>query len=167
MKNFEFKVKVASLTKYEQRLLTLQPEFRGTDHQVDTYFNVKSGRLKLREGNIENALIHYERSDLAGAKRSDILLYRCQPDPTLKAILTLHFGIRAVVEKIRKIYFIGDVKFHFDDVKNLGLFVEAEAIDPDEKYAIEQLKSLSDKYFNFFGFGTDMLVGNSYSDMLV
>lgn len=167
MKNFEFKVKVESLAGYEQRLLTLQPEFRGTDHQVDTYFNVKRGRLKLREGNIENALIHYERPDFAGAKRSDILLYRCQPDPSLKAILILHFGIRKVVDKIRKIYFIGNVKFHFDDVKNLGFFVEAEAIDRDENYSVEQLKSLCDKYFNFFGFGNNMLVGNSYSDMLI
>ena len=33
-------------------------DFRGTDSQTDTYFIVPHGRLKLREGNIENALVH-------------------------------------------------------------------------------------------------------------
>jgi adenylate cyclase class IV len=64
IKNFEFKAKVEDLDKYEQKLLTLNPVFYGIDHQVDTYFNVSNGRLKLREGNIENALIDYEREDM-------------------------------------------------------------------------------------------------------
>jgi len=40
-------------------LSELKAEHKGTDHQIDTYFNVKEGRLKLREGNIENNLIFY------------------------------------------------------------------------------------------------------------
>jgi hypothetical protein len=56
------------------------------DHQKDTYYNVPDGRLKLREGNIENALIWYQR-DIARAKQSDILLYKHAPDDALKKIL--------------------------------------------------------------------------------
>ena len=63
IKNFEFKAKVEDLEKYEKKLLTLNPKYQGLDHQIDTYFNAKFGRLKLREGNIENSLINYDREN--------------------------------------------------------------------------------------------------------
>ena len=66
--NFEFKAHAKDLHRLEQKLLTLNPFFKGEDHQVDTYYNVPTGRLKLREGKIENALICYDRKDSAGAK---------------------------------------------------------------------------------------------------
>ena len=58
IKNFEFKAKIDEIEKYENKLLTLNPKFQGLDHQIDTYFNLQYGRLKLREGNIENNLIY-------------------------------------------------------------------------------------------------------------
>ena len=61
IKNFEFKAKIDEIEKYENKLLTLNPDFQGLDHQIDTYFNAQYGRLKLREGNIENSLINYDR----------------------------------------------------------------------------------------------------------
>jgi len=48
-------------------LLMLHPKFQGLDHQIDTYFNVQKGRLKLREGNIENSLINYDRKNVSGS----------------------------------------------------------------------------------------------------
>jgi adenylate cyclase class IV len=50
LKNYEFKAAVKDINDLEQKLLKLNPVFKGDDHQVDTYFNVNSGRLKLREG---------------------------------------------------------------------------------------------------------------------
>ena len=129
IKNFEFKARVDSTEKYENKLLTLNPRFEGIDHQVDTYFNVSKGRLKLRERNIENSLIYYERENAADAKRSDVILFRFQPDIALKKILALQLGITVVVDKLRKIYFINNIKFHFDTVDALGNFIEVEAID--------------------------------------
>jgi adenylate cyclase class IV len=122
IKNFEFKARVDSLEKYENKLLTLNPRFEGVDHQVDTYFNVSKGRLKLREGNIENSLIYYERENVADAKRSDIILFQFKPDKALKEILALQLGIKVVVDKMRKIYFINNIKFHFDSVDAIGKF---------------------------------------------
>ena len=90
----------------EEKLKTLEPIFKGVDHQIDTYFNVEKGRLKLREGTIENALIYYERENIGGAKQSDILLYQHLPNASLKQLLTKVHGIKAVVDKSRKIYFI-------------------------------------------------------------
>lgn len=165
--NYEFKAKVNDLTEYESKLLRLNPVFKGTDHQTDTYFNVPKGRLKLREGDIENALINYDREDYSGAKQSNIILYKHTPDKALKDILILQLGVKTVVSKKRKIYFIDNVKFHFDVVELLGPFIEVEAIDTEGKFTIAELKELCDKYFSFFGLKQDNLIDKSYSDLLL
>ena len=66
--NFEFKAKAKELPRLEEKIMALGPRYIGEDHQVDTYFNVTTGRLKLREGYIENALIYYERENKSGEK---------------------------------------------------------------------------------------------------
>ena len=167
IRNVEFKARVEALEKYEQQLLTLNPLFKGTDHQIDTYFHVPKGRLKLREGNIENALINYDREDQAGSKLSSVILYRHQPDPALKAILTHQLGIKMVVDKVRKIYFIENVKFHFDQVKGLGTFLEVEAIDNDGQYSLEKLQEQCNYYQAMFGLEPQQMMRQSYSDLLL
>ena len=164
--NFEFKARASDLTEQEKKLLTLNPVFIGEDHQTDTYFNVAEGRLKLREGNIENALICYSREDSAGAKQSNIILYKHLPDAALKEILIKVHGIKVTVVKKRRIYFIGNVKFHFDRVEGLGEFIEVEAIDDTGNIGIEKLKEQCDQYISFFGLETEDFIKESYSDML-
>lgn len=165
--NFEFKATVINLPDSEKKLSSLQPKFIGEDNQTDTYFNVSDGRLKLREGNIENALIWYKREDAAGAKQSDILLYKHLPDKTLKAILTKVHGIKTIVKKSRRIYFINNVKFHFDRVEGLGSFIEVEAIDETGNIGIEKLKEQCNFYIAFFGIKSEDFMKESYSDMLL
>ena len=164
--NFEFKARTTELDNLEKKFLQLHPKFIGEDNQTDTYFNVAKGRLKLREGNIENSLIWYERENTAGAKQSDILLYHHDPDKTLKDILVKVHGIKVIVEKKRKIYFIDNVKFHFDTITELGTFIEVEAIDKDGSLGIEKLKEQADKYASFFNIQPEDFIGLSYSDML-
>ena len=165
--NIEFKAKTNNLAALEALLQDHSPLFIGEDHQVDTYFNVAVGRLKLREGNIENALIHYEREDFAGAKSSHVLLYQHQPDKTLKEILIKTLGIKAVVDKSRKIYFIENVKFHFDTVAGLGTFIEVEAIDKDGNIGREKLQAQCDVYATLFGIAPEDYCSLSYSDMIL
>jgi predicted adenylyl cyclase CyaB len=163
----EFKAATNKPAEQEALLQQHNPLFMGEDHQVDTYFNVNSGRLKLREGNIENALIHYEREDFAGAKSSHVLLYQHQPDKALKDILIKTLGIKAVVDKKRKIYFIGNVKFHFDRVEDLGTFVEVEAIDKDGSIGKEKLQAQCDEYAALFAIRPEDYCSVSYSDMIL
>ncbi|HNX43257.1 MAG TPA: class IV adenylate cyclase [Bacteroidales bacterium] len=167
IKNFEFKASVDNIEKYENLLLKLNPRFQGTDHQTDTYFNTGKGRLKLREGNIENSLVDYNRENLQDSKKSEVILYRHAPSDSLKSILVHQFGILVVVKKIRKIYFIGNVKFHFDEVENLGSFIEVEAIDDQNKFSDEDLKEQCDYYYRYFGIQKEQLQKLSYSDMLL
>ncbi len=165
--NVEFKAVVDGIDKYENMLLALQPQFIGIDEQTDTYFNAAKGRLKLREGNIENALIQYHRPDTATAKTSDVLLYQHIPNPALKAILIEQLGIKVVVTKKRKIYFIKNVKFHLDTVQGLGTFIEVEAIASDGEFTEQQLSEQCNYYFNYFQLNKSSLLSESYSDMLL
>ena len=140
--------------------------FVGLDHQTDTYFLVPNGRLKLREGNIENNLIHYFRDSQAGPKKSEVSLYSTNPDPALKETLSRALGIKVVVDKQREIYFIENVKFHLDTVEGLGSFVEIEAIDTDGSLGEAKLEEQCSYYLNLFGILQEALISDSYSDML-
>jgi predicted adenylyl cyclase CyaB len=165
--NVEFKARVSDLSIPENKLLELNPFYKGEDKQVDTYFNVPKGRLKLREGNIENALIYYERENMAGKKQSNILLYQHEPNQTLKDILVITHGVKVVVNKSRKIYFIDNVKFHFDVVASLGTFIEVEAIDSTGDIGLDRLTRQCEKYAAFFNIKREDYVALSYSDLLL
>lgn len=141
--------------------------FRGVDHQVDTYFNVRYGRLKLREGNIENNLIYYDRGDEAGAKESRFQLITTPDAKGLKEVLAKSVGIKVVVAKRREIYFIRNVKFHIDEVAGLGGFTEIEASNFHEDISKEELQRQCNFYMKEFGIQENDLIAVSYSDMLM
>lgn len=165
--NIEIKARSNKQDAIRDLLLTAGAEFRGTDHQTDTYFRVPHGRLKLREGHIENQLIHYRRANHKGPKQADVLLFPSVPGSGLKEILTAALGILVVVDKVREIYFIGNVKFHLDHVKGLGSFVEIEAIDKEGTIGRETLLEQCNHYLGLFGIIPEELVSVSYSDMLL
>ena len=165
--NFEFKAKAADLLYLEEKLQILHPRFAGEDLQTDTYFNVPNGRLKLREGTIENALIQYLRGNTANAKESHVILYQHQPNENLKQALVASLGVKIVVVKKRKIYFVENVKIHFDAVEGLGTFVEVEAIDKDGTLDIDKLKEQCNFYANLFAIAPTDYVAGSYSDLLL
>jgi len=139
----------------------------GTDHQIDTYFKVNHGRLKLREGNIENNLIHYQRANQAGPKSSKIILYKSNPDSSLKSLLTAANGVLTVVDKQREIYFIDHVKFHIDTVVGLGQFVEIEVIDASGTMAIDTLQDQCNYYKDLLNVSDTDLISESYSDLIL
>lgn len=165
--NIEFKAKCANAREKEEKLKQLNAVFKGIDVQTDTYFNTGKGRLKLREGNIENALIFYERENTAGDKASHVALYRHAPDASLKQLLETALGTKAIVKKERKIYFVENVKFHFDTVQGLGSFVEVEAIDIDGSIGEAKLKEQCKYYREYLGVKDDDILSYSYSDMLL
>ena len=166
--NIEIKAYCGDPAKAEFILKQENAEFRGIDHQVDTYFNVSSGRLKLREGNIEHALIHYERENQEGPKSSQVTLYQPrEKDPALKEALTKALGILTIVDKRRKIFYIKNVKFHIDEVAGLGHFLEIEAIDRDGNIGHEKLHEQCDHYLKMLGISNIDLVPVSYSDLLL
>lgn len=165
--NVEIKARSKNLEAIHELLTQQQAEFLGTDKQTDTYFKTTKGRLKLREGNIENALIHYYRSDQTGPKRSDVTMYKTVNSAELKEVLRSSLEVIAVVTKRRSIYFIDNVKFHVDEVQELGDFVEIEAIDKDGSIGEEKLYEQCKYYLSLFRIREEDLIDVSYSDMVL
>jgi len=165
--NVEIKAKCNNPAGIRNYLVANNAEFKGVDEQTDTYFNVLDGRLKLREGNIENNLIFYERTNQAGPKNSHFHLVKVGDADAMKEILTKSMGVKVVVKKKREIYYISNVKFHIDEVPGLGSFVEIEAGNILADLSTDQLKEQCDFYMQEFGIEPEDLVEVSYSDMVL
>lgn len=166
--NIEIKAKSTNnQDKIREILKSNNADFKGIDHQIDTYFKVNNGRLKLREGEIENYLIYYQRENKKGPKQSDVILFKYNPKSSLKEILTKALGVLVIVDKKREIYFIGNVKFHIDTVKNLGTFVEIEAIDNNGTVGKDKLLEQCQFFLDLFKISQEDLVSLSYSDLLL
>jgi predicted adenylyl cyclase CyaB len=167
-RNIEIKARCSDASFIRQFLIEHMAEFKGTDEQTDTYFNTGNGRLKLRQGNIENSLIFYNRENIAGPKMSQVNLFQVSHDSDLlKQILINANGIKVVVKKKREIWFIDNVKFHIDEVEGLGSFVEIEAIDKDGSLGLEKIKEQCDHYLQQLNIKEEQLLTHSYSDLLM
>ena len=165
--NIEIKAKSSNQEEIRVILKSKSADFKGIDRQIDTYFKINVGRLKLREGKIENYLIHYQREDKAGPKQSNVILFKSEPKSTLKKLLTTALGVLVVVDKKREIYFIDNVKFHIDTVTDLGEFIEIEAIDSDGSIGSDKLLEQCKHYLDLFNIPKDNLISGSYSDLLL
>jgi adenylate cyclase class 2 len=60
------------------------------------------GRLKLRQGNIEQTLIFYNRPDQEGPKQSDFYLSKMTDGTATENLLEKALGVKVVVDKYRK-----------------------------------------------------------------
>lgn len=163
-------IKARSRDHVRQRgiLLSAKADFRGEDHQIDYYFNVPTGRLKLRSGRIEQSLIFYQRPDRTGPKASAVSLTRLSSQREANELATTldrALGTWVAVDKHREIYFIENVKFHLDRVKGLGTFIEIEAIGSRPEEAIA-LREQCIHYQRLLGIDEEDLIKHSYSDLL-
>ncbi len=165
MKNLEFKANCDSLDVLRERLVNCQAEHRRTMKQLDTYFNVPEGRLKLREIDAHKAeLIYYVRSDLAESRYSNYQICDIPEPVAFKQIATTAWGVRSVVEKQRELWMFGDTRIHLDQVKNLGQFVELETVirNQTEEEAQAEHQLVKDT----LGIREQDLVSVSYSDLV-
>src|SRR5205814_8883221 len=96
----ECKARLANGKHVRAALKALGARFVGTDHQVDTYFRVRRGRLKVREGQIENALIAYERTNLPRARPSRVRMIELAPASPMKEILAPAWGWWAGADRV-------------------------------------------------------------------
>ena len=170
MKNVEIKARCEpSQAQRIRSILQDTADYRGEDRQRDTYFQVTTGRLKLRQGDIERALIQYDRPDRNGPKTSRYTLVPLTPpqDERTREALANSLGILAVVHKIRHIFYDENVKFHVDFLEGLGHFVEIEVRDQEEAVEVEALREQCEHHMRRFGIGPDALVSVSYSDMIL
>ena len=164
--NVEIKARCADPARIREVLTAQGARHIGRDHQIDTYYAAPNGRLKLRRGSIENALIAYDRRNQSGPKRSNVLLYKTADSQGLKDILDKTLQTQVVVDKHRDIYFMGNIKFHVDTVEGLGSFVEIEAIDDTGTKSEPELRAQCRQYMTLLGIREEDLITHSYSDLV-
>lgn len=141
-------------------------EDAGVLHQRDTYFHAVQGRLKLREAPPAVAeLISYRRADRDGPKVSHYRIVSVYDPMGLTESLAEVLGVRAVVEKSRRLLLWRGVRIHLDAVAGLGEFVELEAVSdaPGGLYAEEaKIAELREA----LSISDDALVARGYADLL-
>jgi len=167
-KNIEIKARTTHHELIRQVLRDHGADFIGTDHQIDHYYHVPSGRLKLRLGNIEKSLIFYDRPNSFEAKESNYSLFKSENLKDIHTTLSQALGVLVTVDKQREIYFIKNAKIHLDTLEDLGTFVEIEIIDEvqrDEKF--DTLQSQCQFYKEAFRIVDSDLVDCSYSDLIL
>lgn len=172
-RNIELKARLASLD--DARIVCRElAEFSAKERQVDTYFQCRHGRLKLRERRVEahsadasdDQLVWYLRPDDEAVRASDYLLLPVKDAAALKAVLAAALGVMVVVEKRREIFLYRNVRIHLDRVERLGDFLEFEAVlgpGDDDAANAELVRELAAR----FALSPSMLIEGSYSDLLL
>ena len=148
----------------ESILLEHNADYVGLDVQTDTFYEADYGRLKHRQGNIENVLIHYNRERSGSMHQTEVLLYLKNPGVATVEQVCGGKKVLAQVRKLRKIFFIGNVKFHIDHLEGIGHFIEIEAIDLDGSLGLEVLKQQCEHYKELLQIDEEDLINDSYID---
>jgi predicted adenylyl cyclase CyaB len=164
--NIEIKARVRNRAALREAASRLSDTPAEAIPQVDTFFMVPRGRLKLRElASDRGQLIYYERSDQEGPKRSDYQIYNTEDPASLKEVLALAYGTRGVVKKVRWLYMIGQTRLHLDEVEGLGSFMELEVIlQPGQSDA--EGRGIAERLLEELGIPRGDLLESAYMDML-
>lgn len=130
--NIEFKARCADHELLRRRARAAGAEFVRVMRQRDTYFRVPVGRLKLRVNRPGNAeLVRYFRSDEPGARQSRYTVTRVRFPLFVRWWLGQRHGRLVEVIKTRELWLWRGVRIHLDRVRNLGDFMELEAVVRD------------------------------------
>ncbi|MBD3378232.1 CYTH domain-containing protein [candidate division KSB1 bacterium] len=133
MKNLELKVKLRSFDDIHINLQKLKAEYQWTRHQIDHYFQVPQGRLKIRlQDHSPAELVSYLRPDQPDMKLSNYSIFPHENPELLIQTLSLCLPLSVKIEKMRSLYLWKNVRIHLDDVKHLGFFLEFEAVESPE-----------------------------------
>jgi len=134
--------------------------------QVDTFFEVPRGRLKLRafaDGTAE--LISYLRDDVGGPRESRFAKAAVSDPVALAAVLGDALGPAGVVRKRRDLYRRGPTRIHLDEVEDLGSFLELEVELSDGQSAAEG-ERIARALMARLGVADEDLVAVAYVDLL-
>ena len=167
--NIELKSRLDSIPAAEDAIRRAGAVMMATLHQVDTYFKVAHGRLKLREFPDRPAeLIAYHRADEGSLRPS---LYQVTPITLadaagLRQSLEGTLGVKVVVGKVRRLWVYQTVRIHLDEVEGLGSFVEIESLVLPE-VPQEMAVSLAHEVWAMLPVCPEQRITGSYSDLML
>jgi adenylate cyclase class IV len=127
MQNVEFKAELRDLESARQQCQVLGCDRIGVLRQTDTYFRMPAGRLKRREAPGEpTEWIFYDRADRVSPKISNFSIL--SEEQARRRWGTHSLRPWLIVRKTRELWMLGNVRIHLDEVDNLGVFLELEAM---------------------------------------
>jgi predicted adenylyl cyclase CyaB len=134
--------------------------------QEDTYFPANRGRLKLRRfADGSGELIQYNRENKTSPTPSCYQRVALSDPEALRAALTAAIGVRGVVRKSRTLFLQGQSRLHFDQVENLGEFIEIEVVlRPGQEQA--EGEAIADELMKKILIAPEQLISDSYIDLL-
>ncbi len=161
--NLELKARVSPGANAAARAESAGALFQGVLRQTDTYFDVRSGRLKLRQEDGSGAdLIYYERNEERLERWSQYWRIP-QGDPlAILEALTKALGVLQVVRKERRLYAYRGARIHCDTVEGLGDFLEFEIPFAGKSEAEALMRELR----AIFGIREEEIERHSYLDLL-
>jgi len=164
--NIEIKARVRDFSHFKTRAEKLSDAPLEVINQEDVFFNIRSGRLKLRIlAKDRGQLIHYNRPDQDGPKRSDYQIYETSNPESLRNVLALSYGVRGIVKKVRYLYMVGQTRIHLDDVEGLGQFMELEVV-MQEGQSDADGQSIAEGLMAGLGVESNDLLNVAYMDLL-
>lgn len=164
--NIEIKARVKNFKVLKRNIEDLYQINAEEISQVDTFFKIEDGRLKLRVfSNTKGELIYYLRNNSAGPKRSDYYIYKTDNPEELKKLLEMSLGIRGVVRKKRLLYLVGNTRIHLDKVENLGSFIELEVVLSPEQTEMEG-KLITENFMKDLNIQENDLIDIAYIELL-
>ncbi|MCK5044410.1 class IV adenylate cyclase [Candidatus Parcubacteria bacterium] len=138
----------------------------GVFDMEDIYFNVPHGRLKARAGDIKDILIQYNRENISTPKKSEFLVSVIQKDSNIIPSLSKALGVKVIVRKKREIWILDNIRFHIDNVEELGKFIEIEARGESDD-DLPKLKKQIKEFLDLFNIEEDNFIKGSYSDLIL
>lgn len=163
--NAEFKARCVDIPSAIRRVRAAGARWHAREHQIDTYYHVAEGRLKVRQTAVHAELVWYFRSNTLRSKRSDVLLLALPEPASIKRTLAHSLGVKVVVDKVRRIYLRDNVRVHFDHVRGLGTFVEIEAVGEPKDF--QQLQRQAEQMARVLELRPKDLIRGSYCDLLL
>lgn len=177
----EVEVKVYATHSFVKKNIELQkdklPEilYSGTEIHKDQYFNnpdrdfTKTNealRIRSIDGKAEITYKGPHMDDVSKTRKE----FNSPADEynMTHILLSLGYVLSGTVEKHRKIYTCDDMTICFDDVKNLGEFIEIE-IDLNDTADEKEIKEATNKIFAFLsllGIEKDKSIKESYLELM-
>jgi adenylate cyclase class 2 len=167
-KNLEIKIPVDNLNSLRNKIKSYVVSHPVHQHlyenQVDIYYvTSKNARLKLRIiNNTSGVLIYYDRNETRKQRTSRFLLSKTEDPAELELILKKFFTVKVIVKKSREIFITDGLRFHLDEVENLGKFLEIELAYEKISSARTRLASL----IKYLQLDSKKFINKSYSDLL-
>jgi predicted adenylyl cyclase CyaB len=168
MRNIEIKVSINGFDEVIPLIKEKGAKFEGQLQQVDTYYESKSGRLKIREINGRKfEIIYYERPNDRNSRISDYYITEIAPDQLqpIKHVLEKTRGEKIVVKKARSLWLYKNTRIHLDEVEDLGTFLELETVTREGN--LDEARKEYDEISEFLKLSRLKSFGESYSDMLM